>query len=98
MAKREPFVFNKTDALPTPTRTERNGMGRSSPYDALVAEITANPGAWYELQCGNENQAYSRATTLRKTYGLEAHARNGMVYVRKNTDEDAEPAAGPAAS
>ena len=88
MAAREPFKFTRTEALPLPTRRGGggNGVGRASPYDALVAEVQANPGTWYELQCGNENQAYSRATTLRKTYDLDAHARNGMVYVKTRED------------
>jgi hypothetical protein len=89
---REPFTFTRTEALPAPARAGGNGVGRTSPYDALIAEVNANAGEWYELQCGSDNQAYSRATTLRKTYGLEAHARNGMVYVRKPVD-DGVPAA-----
>ena len=88
MAKREPFKFARTENLPAATRGG-NGVGRSSPYDALVAEVTANPNVWFELECDNENQAYSRATTLRKSYDLEAHARNGMVYVK--TRDDALP-------
>lgn len=89
MAPREPFKFTATEALPAPQRAGVDGVGRASPYDALVAEVKANPGTWYELECANDNQAYSRATTLRKSYDLDAHARNGMVYVKTRADEPA---------
>ena len=82
MAKREPFKFTQTADLPAASRGGGNGVGRASPYDALIAEVSAHPGVWFELECTNDNQAYSRATTLRKRYELDAHARNGMVYVK----------------
>jgi hypothetical protein len=74
-----------SDTLPFERVDTPPGVGRSAEratvYAPLVRAANAAPGEWFKLPCGDRNKAYSRATVLRKTYGLRALARDGDVFV-----------------
>lgn len=73
--------FQPSEGPPKPVR--EGGGSRSTQFQKLIDAVHAEPGEWFELDCdGNKKKAYTRATTLRKNYGLDARARGATVYVR----------------
>lgn len=91
MPEQPTLKFQAVTELPERERkTEQLKAGRTSIYDGLVQELKNHTGQWYEIECGNDRQAYSRAQALRARHGMEAHARKSYVYVRHMPD-DATP-------
>jgi hypothetical protein len=86
--------FQPSEGPPSVVRRARNAGAFMDLIDACHKE----PGEWFEVDCdGNKNKAYSRATALRKTYGLDARARGAVVFVRLAPEgEDADTADQPA--
>lgn len=69
--------FTPSEGPPSAQRTRQSGQ-----FQKLVDACHADPGEWFEVECETQKRAYGRATTLRKSYGLDARARGSVVFVR----------------